>query len=133
MQQCLSARQGAMAYLEKNTQRLEAKVQTLEARLQEAKKRKEERAKFEKENKRRRWWMSLPFEERKRKLRASQRENIVLRVESEALKIEVKALEARKKARIAHVARWDGMFGWYREARLRLGIYKMLENLGMRY
>ncbi|KAI4710008.1 hypothetical protein J4E89_005240 [Alternaria sp. Ai002NY15] len=137
MQQCLCARRGANAYLEKKIQRYNAEVQRMDNEAKERKAKREEAARVREDKKR---WRSLPVEERKRIRREQQREISVLRrkyaafmVAKEALDIEVEALRARRKARYAHMDRWDGIFEWYSEALLRHRVYKMLEDLGMRY
>ncbi|KAI4921233.1 uncharacterized protein J4E92_008222 [Alternaria infectoria] len=137
MRQCLCARRGANAYLEKKIQRYNAEVQRMKDEAKERKAKREEAARVREDKKR---WRSLPVEERKRIRREQQREISVLRrkyaafiVAKEALEIEAEALRARRKARYAHMDRWDGIFEWYSEALLRHRVYKMLEDLGMRY
>ncbi|KAI4934754.1 hypothetical protein J4E85_002612 [Alternaria conjuncta] len=134
-------------------QRLDMEKEEL-AHSKEENQMKEERARVEKHKK---WWRSLTVEEKKRIIEGYKRESSVLEKEKailtarlkriavlrrkkavrvvaqEALEIENEVVEARNKIEDAHIARWDGIFDWHDEALLRYRVYKMLEELGMRY
>ncbi|KAI4627189.1 uncharacterized protein J4E87_004531 [Alternaria ethzedia] len=147
--------------LKAQVQRLKDEAKEWEAKHEEAKKKKEERARVEEEKKwwrsltaeeRKRiiqeWkaenivlhQQNAVLEKKNAILTAKLKRIAVLRrkkavrvVAQEALEIENEVVEARNKIEDAHIARWDGIFDWHDEALLRYWVYKMLEELGMRY
>jgi len=147
--------------LKAQVRRLKEEAKEWEAKFEEAEKKKEERARVEKEKKW--WrsltaeekkriiqeWKSENSVLRQRnaflqeqnailtaklkRIAVLRRKKAVRVVAQEALEIENEVVEARNKIEDAHIARWDGIFDWHDEALLRYRVYKMLEELGMRY
>jgi len=154
LQQRLDMEKEELAHSKEENQMLRAERNERRAEVEEAKKKKEERARVEKHKK---WWRTLTVEEKKRIIEGYKRESSALEKEKailkaqmkriavlrrkkavrvvaqEALEIENEVVESRNKIVDAHIARWDGIFDWHDEALLRYRIYKMLEELGMRY